>query len=193
MAANTGSSRVSRLGPIAGVLTGGLWVILEIVFIFNLGPGLAGGPVFVLPVTSILFALGLQRVLRKSSAGFAAIGAIFFGAAFVELLVGGILASSLPSSLPGGFLTVTILASVLLSVALVTFGFAQWNASEFPKWNAYLAFVTVVASWVSPLVASLTGPLAFSGRLLLFAAWIFATAGFLWRAGVKVAASEPPA
>ena len=189
MAANTGASRVSRLGPIAGVLTGGLWVILEIVFISNLGPGLAIGPVFVLPVASILFALGLQRVLRKSSAMLAAIGAIFFGAAFIELLVGGILASSLP----GGFLTVTILASALLSVALVTFGFAQWNASEFPKWNAYLAFVTVVAFWVSPLVASLTGPLAFSGRLLLFAAWIFATAGFLWRAGVKVAASAPAA
>ncbi len=187
MAAGPDSPRVSRLGPIAGVLTGMLWIILEAAFISGLGPGLAIGPVFALPVTSILFAFGLQRVLRKSGGMIAAMGAMFFGAAFVELLVGGILAPSLP----GGFLTVTILAAALLSVALVTFGFAQWKSPAFPRWNAYLAFVAVVAFWtLSPLMStSLTGLLAFSGRLLLFAGWIFATAAFQWRAGVGVAAS----
>ena len=189
MAAGTESSRVSRLGPIAGALTGILWIMLEVAFISNLGPPLVIVPVFLLPVVSILFALGLQRVLRKSSGTFARIGAIFFGTSFVELLVGAILAPSIP----GGYFTVSILAVALLSVALVTFGFAQWKSTEFPKWNASLAFVAVAAFWIlSPLMStSLTGLLAFSGRFLVFAAWIFATAGFQWRAGVRVATSAP--
>ena len=88
-----------------------------------------------------------------------------------------------------------ILAVALLSVALVTFGFAQWNASEFPRWNAYLAFAAVVAFWtLSPLMStSPTGLLAFLGRLLLFSAWIFATAGFQWRVGVSVETLAPAA
>ena len=85
MAAGTESSRVSRLGPIAGAVVGILWIMLEVAFISNLGPPLVIVPVLLLPVVSILFALELQRVLRKSSPTFARIGAIFFGTSFVEI------------------------------------------------------------------------------------------------------------
>jgi len=159
---------------------------LEVAFISNLGPGVVIVPVFVLPVVSILFAIGLRKALRPSSSKFATIGAAFFGASFVELLVGGILAPSLP----GGFFTVALLAVVLLSVALPALGYVQWKSPEFPNWNAYMAFLAVVGFWtLSPLMSSNgIGLLAFSGRLVLFAAWVFASAIFLWRKLRTVAA-----